>query len=186
MKNILFFVFILYSISMIGQTFEVTPDGLRDIDNTDKSYLVLSFPGKSANELYKKSVRYMNEIQSDPDASSKSNLENEYLRFRTIIPSALSYKQGFIKIAIDLDYNTELKFKDGKVRIEFVGIKMPAKDYKYSLVFSAGKMDGYYIVYDNKGKLYKKEAKEDLERIFNTRVMDYLNYMSKEDNQDDW
>lgn len=185
MRKILLLLLVV-PLSLIGQSFNVTPNGLRDKDNLEKSYLVLSFEGKTAKQLYDKAFRYMNETQNNPDASTRSNIQSEYLRYKTLIIDGIRYKQGYLKLAINIEYQVDLKFKDGKIKYELLNIKMPARDNNYSLVFSAGKLDGYYIVYDNKGKLYKKEAKDDLETLFNSRVKDFIDYINKDESNDDW
>jgi hypothetical protein len=168
----------------INAQFVATPTGLRCSENQNNSYLVLTFEGISAHDLYAKSQKYVNENRKDAAASIKGNTVDEYLRFSTYAPSFIKYNNGpMTKIPINATYDIELRFKDGKVRFEFVDLKMNAGNY--DLKFSGGILSGY-VIYKNNGDLFKKEAKDDVERYFNSVVSSYVEFIKGTNKNEDW
>ncbi len=186
MKKIISLVlFIFFASNLLAQKFEVTSNGLRDSNDLEKSYVVISFDGKSANELFDTFIRYINENRNDAQASIKGQTSNEYLRFSTHNPNFMRWSTG-AKASISITYDTELRFKDDRVRVDFVNIKMPSTSSKYSVVFSGNKWTDYCI-YDNKGNLYAKKEKQLIEDYFNIQIQHLIKYVQSDNKvDDDW
>jgi hypothetical protein len=177
MKKLLFLLAFLPIMAM-AQTFIVTQNSLQNAKDSTISYVVLPFEGQTAEQLYNKTIKYINEFTVSPADAKKGDIKNEYLRFTTFAPSVFNYKNGWVKIPVDITYDTELKFKDGKVKFEFVSIDMHMPGNEYSVLFS-GSTFGHFVIFNNKGKLIKPEEKKAIEDYFNLQVQEYINYMNK-------
>lgn len=184
MKNIILIILTFCFYYSYSQEFEVTPQGLKDKENPENNFIVLKVSNKTASELYNESIKYINEKYKNPDKVIKGKTLNEYLRFETFEPELLVYNNSGAKINIEAQYYTELRFKDGKIRLEILSLDMKAKDYKYKLLFSGSIFKGY-VIYKKNGKLFKKETKEDLEKYFRLHISNYLNFLTNK-TKDDW
>ena len=170
---------------LMAQEFEVTPAGLRDANDLEKSYVVIDVAGKSANELYSKSVKYVNESRNDADASIKGQIDNEYLRFATNVPKFIQWRTG-ARADVRATFDIELRFKDERIRFEFTNISMPGVSSKYHVLFSGNKWTDYPI-FDEKGNLYAKREKQLIQDFFNIIVKDYKDFIAKDNSiNDDW
>ena len=181
MKNLLYILLMLPALCY-GQNFEVTPNGLRDSRDNEKTFLVIEISG-TAKQLYDKAVKYINEKMASPKDAIKGQTEGEYLRYNTHASNFINYNNSGAKIPISADFATELKFKDGKVRYEITDLKMQGNK-GYSILYSGGVFDGY-IIYKKNGTLFKEETKQDIENYFNTEVKKFINYL-KSDKNDNW
>jgi hypothetical protein len=183
MKKLLFLLAFL-PVMAAAQTFIVSPNGLQNAKDSTISYLVLPFQGQTAEQLYNKSIKYINEVMRTPNASKKGDIKNEYVRFTTFAPSMFEYKNVWVKLPVDGTYDTELKFKDGKVKFEFVAVEMRIPANGYAVLFS-GSTFGQFVIFNNKGKLIKKDEKNAIENYFNMQVKQYVDYMNKK-TDDNW
>jgi hypothetical protein len=94
MKKLLFTLTLLFSISLFSQELTVTPDGLRDASNNDKSYVVINTPDKTAEQNYNNVLKYINKTYNNPKEAIKANISFEYLKFDTFISDFLITKNG--------------------------------------------------------------------------------------------
>jgi hypothetical protein len=173
MKKILMVAIILIaSVSVYSQKYVVTPTGLKDEVNPEKSFVVISTEGKTAKQLFDNAVKYVNVTYKNPNAVIKGKIDNEYLSFVT--HSDFYVQNGFTKIPFDMNYLTELTFKDGKIKYEISELVMKNSG-GYELTFTGGGLN--YFIYNKNGDLKKEKTKEYLELYFNTaipRIKDYL------------
>ena len=185
MKNLILIFSIAFSLQSFGQKYMVTPNGLRDESNTEKTYLVLEANGFTANQLFDNAIKYVNEKYKNPEEVIKGKIDGEYLKFDTYVSDFLLYNNSGVKIPIQATYTTELRFKEGKVKYEIISLEMTAKTGNYHVLFSGGLLSGY-IIYKKNGKLFKGETKTDIEDYFNWYVNDLLKYLKGEDKSNDW
>tara|TARA_B100000586_G_C19908683_1_gene342187 strand:+ start:37 stop:594 length:558 start_codon:yes stop_codon:yes gene_type:complete len=185
MKKLLILLFFI-SFNSFGQKFVATMNGLRDADNVDNNYLVLEMDGLNATELYKQSIKYINDNYNNPEEVIKGSSEGEFLKFDTYVDNLLTYKNSGVKIQITGLYTTELRYKDGRIKYEIISLEMKAKKYSQYLLFSGGMMSGY-LVYKKNGKLFKEQTKIDIENYFNNNLETLKKYLIGEaDQEDDW
>ena len=78
MKKSLFTLTLLFSISLFSQELTVTPDGLRDASNNDKSYVVINTPDKTAEQNYNNVLKYINKTYKNPKEVIKGDISFEY------------------------------------------------------------------------------------------------------------
>lgn len=180
---ILFSLISYFSFSQIPQ-FEVTPTGLSE---DGKNHIVIDVPDKSAAELYKSIKEYIYITYKNPDHVLKSDIENELLRFDTFDDVFVLYNNSGIKVPITVHFTTEVKFKDGKVRIEYMDIDMSTSDPNIKMEWS-GSIFNCYPIYKKNGKLFKEETKKDVEAYFNGRSWNLYKFMTgkAQENLDDW
>ncbi len=186
MKKIILIISVFFAISIYGQEFEITKEGMFSKSDHDKKYIVLEFPEMDAKTLYQSCIKMIYEEYKNPDEVIKSKIDNEYLRFDNYIPQMLTVKNSFQKLYVDTSYTTELRFKDGKIRLEITDLEMTA-DGGNPIIYQGSSWKGFPI-YDKKGKLKLEEVKNQLETYFNDKVRmlkDYLPGKKKED-YDEW
>jgi hypothetical protein len=184
-KVLLALLVLLIPLITYAQSFVVTPEGLKDASDNQKSYIVINCDNESAENIYNKTIKYINESMKNPDNSIKSDVKNDYIRYSVFIPDFIKYSNSGAKIQIQANFDIEFRFKDGKVRYEIISLKMPAKNYKYEVSFSGNKWSGYPI-FENNGKLFKEKEKAAIEVFFNTLLSDYQSYLKEGSPKDDW
>lgn len=166
------------SISTFAQSYSVTPDGLKDASNPEKSFLVINAEGKTAKQLYDEAIKYVNVTYKNPEYVLRGKIENEYISFAThedfYVENGPMYEMT--KQLFGLDYIVALTFKDGKVKYEVTDITMKHKSAPYELSFTGGGI-GYFI-YNRSGDLKKKRTKEYLETYFNSNVSAVNNFLN--------
>lgn len=189
MKNFLSILLISLSLTGFAQQYTVTPNGLKNSNDNEKSYLVLEVDGLSSKQLYDNAMRYIKQNYANPEEVLKGEIDGEYIKFDTYVENFLLYNNSGAKIPIEAKYTTELKFKDSKVRYEIIFLDM----YYYNVslntttkvLYSGGLFDGY-IIYKKNGKLFKEETKLDIEKHFNSQANDILVFLKGESKDDNW
>jgi hypothetical protein len=166
-----------------GQKIVVTPNGLRDSENSDKTFVVIDAEGKTSKQLYDNSIKYVNKNYKNPDHVIKSKIEGEYLRFITHVDNFLIIYNGGVKVSVDVDYTIDLSFKDSKVKFEISEINMYGGDFP--VLFTGGAFDGYPI-YNKKLDLKRPETKTDIENYFNLKIKSLSNFLLEVNTEEKW
>lgn len=162
--------------------FVVTPDGLRNEKDLDKEYIVIDFEGKSASELYAATKQYIVTMMTNPDEAIKADIKDAHLRYALYTPEIFSFSKMLVKLVVDADFEIDMKFKDGRIRYEIVGLNMQFKEGTNTFEFKRSKLDGWAF-YDNQDKLYMKNEKQKTEDFFNSLVKELTTYILNEYNQ---
>jgi hypothetical protein len=169
-----------------GQKITVTPDGLKDSENLDRSFVVINVEGKKANFIYSEALKYIAKNYKNPDEVTKGKIENEYLKIITHATDFIVIKNSFAKVPISIDYTYELSFKDEKVKFEVIAIDMYDKSGRFKLLFKGeGAFSGYYV-YNNKLELKKPEAKTAIGDYFNSSIKSLSDFLNSKDSTDKW
>jgi len=185
MKKLLFFILLAFSTLTYGQKLNVTPNGLRDVNDVEKAFVVINADSKTAKQLYDNALKYINKNYKNPDDVIKGKTEGEYLKFITHVSNFLFVNNSGAKITIDADYTVELNFKDGKAKLEIISLDMYAPKGGYKVLFSGGAFDGYSI-YNNKGDLKRPDTKTELETYFNSQINSITEFLQGKNNNDNW
>tara|TARA_R110001632_G_scaffold148797_2_gene266043 strand:+ start:960 stop:1526 length:567 start_codon:yes stop_codon:yes gene_type:complete len=186
-KQLFLLAFLLFNYIGFAQEYEVTPSGLKDKSNIENSFLVIETPEKTIAELYQNAIQYINENYKNPDEVIKGKTENEYLRFETYVPQFTKVNNSGAKLAVSMEYTTELRFKDGKVRFEIKALSITADNGGLSVNFSGNIWKGYPIFNQKNGVLRLPETKLELENYFNAKVAEINNFLlDKSTIKDDW
>jgi hypothetical protein len=187
MKNILTIVALLFTSFAFSQKLVVTPLGLRDESDNEKSYVVLNIENKKASELYTNALKYINKNYKNPEKVTLGKVENESLKFVTFESSFIKVTNSFVKVAIDAEYNIQLDFKDGKVKFELQNLDMynSANGSKVRVLFTGGALEGYSI-YNKKGELKRDDTKADIESHFNNTITKIKEFLSGKSEGENW
>ena len=123
MKRILLVLILITSI-VYAQEYTVTPDGLKDNANLEKTYVVINTPGKTAEQNYNNAMKYINKTYKSPKDVIKGDVKGEYISFDTHVSNFLIVKNSGVKVVIDANYTVELSFKGDRVKLEVINIDM--------------------------------------------------------------
>lgn len=175
MKKLFLYTLLLFPLFATAQYLEVTPEGLRAKDSKN-SYVVLKFKDKTASELYDKAVLYINEKYKSPEHVIKSDIKDVKLRF--IQRTTMRVNNSGAKIPVDIEFQNELSFKDGKIKYEITDLDMGG------LTFSGSIWKGYPIWNEKNGKLRLEAEKNELENYFNGQIKEFDLYVKNE--TEDW
>ncbi|WP_031445845.1 DUF4468 domain-containing protein [Arenibacter algicola] len=167
-------VFLTLSLFTFGQTeypekFEYSENGIND-------YIVTKVEGKTANEIYSKTINWIKETYKNPDKVLKMKIENEKVRINGISSDLLVVK----KMNMPLDYVIEIAFKDGKYKFDLISLttsnEYGTADYKKIPNFKTDK------------KLVKNfgESPQRIENYFNVLNESLKNYILGKEKKDDW
>ena len=186
MKRILFVLMLITSI-VYAQEYVVTPTGLKDNANVEKTYIVINTPDKTAEQSYNNAIKYINKTYKNPEEVIKADVKNDYLRFNTYVSNFLTVKNSGAKLSIDAKYTVELSFRDNKVKLEVVNLDMYHSS-GFKVLFTGGIMSSYPIYKKKKQKLIRPETKSDIEFYFNNKINTIKGYLLEEANttDDDW
>ena len=101
------------------QSLDVTPNGLRDSSDNEKTFIVLKIDNMIAKQLYDNAIKYIHKNYKSPEDVIKGKVDGEYLKFNTFKSNFLYVNNSGANILTDAKYTTELNFKDGKVKYVF-------------------------------------------------------------------
>ena len=195
MKKLIILSAILFSGVTYGQKLVLTPNGLRDSLNREKSYVVLNIEGKSTKQLYDNTVKYINKNYTHPKEAIKGQADGEYLKYVTQVTDSISFKRCFLTEKYDMDYTIELNFKDGKVKFEIIDLDMTQRTQihmnkrtttgvNHLLVVGNSRNLG---VFTCKGNLKRADAKAQIEQYFNNQISQLVSALSGDSKKvDNW
>lgn len=185
MKKIILIILIAISTCSYGQELTVTPNGLRNLEDIEKSFVVLNIEGKTSQQLYDKAISFVNLYYKSPVDVIKGKIEGEFVKYITHVSNFLVVKRGG-KMMIDADYTIQLNFKDHKVKFEVIELTMHTQRGNYfEVIYSGSPMKGYPI-YDKKGKLKMLDAKDTIETYFNLQIKQLKDYLAVDKPNDNW
>lgn len=177
MKKLITLLLLTVTCTVSAQYIKVTPEGLKDTKE-EQSYVILDFENQSAEDLYSKSILFVNQRFKNPEHVIKSNVENKMLRYSDYKPNGIQVLNGMVRIPVDVKYQVELGFKDNKVKFDIVSLDMGGLNFKGNV------WKGYPIWNEKNSKLRLEQEKNELEAYFNAIVVEYVEYMKN--NNDEW
>lgn len=194
MRKIILLSMIAFSALSYAQSLVVTPLGLRDANDNEKTFVVINAEGKTAKELYYDAIKYINRNYKSPNDVIKGKIEGEYLRFISHASSIISvkfYPKKFPKqraIRYPLDCTVELNFKDGKVKYEITNWKADADGlFELQLIENQGLLMVINPgIYSKKGEVVNDIAKYQIETYFNSQIKALSEELNGKSNNDNW
>jgi len=183
MKKITLLLLLMFANFSFAQKITVTPTGLKDSENIEKSFVVIPAEGKTAKQLYDESLKYINKNYKSADDVIKGKTDGEYLKFVTFAPSFITIKNGFAKAPFTAKYTTELSFKDNKVKYEIIELEM-YNEANYQLNFTGSGIS--FFIFNKKGELKKEDAKNSIEEYFNANILSLSNFLQGKTVEDKW
>ena len=148
--------------------FELTPAGFLNSNVPTEDYLVIEAPGQTQAELYKNVLTHLHGSYVNPDVAL-STIEDELITVNGIADNEIRRNSMHV---FDINYTYNIRFKEGKVRIDAPSFKLTTytnKPQELHLVWTRFSLTGDDLgIYGKNEKLKSKKAKEDLEAFFNT------------------
>jgi len=169
-----------------AQKFMALPTGVRDADNIDNSFLVLSFPDKTPKELYEATNKFIQMSYVNPNNAIRGNIEGKYIKVTTYASNAILLQKGVFgePYYADLRLLLSFEFREGRMKfdieqINFLYNKSESFDYIRVAALSWG-------IFDKKG-MPVKDFNVQLENYLNTYVNSLISFINKEFTvDDDW
>ena len=146
-------------------------------------FVVTICDGKTKEELYKKTVEWINKTYNQPSKVIKAQVENDYIRFQGIKSSLLCWDTMGVNCN-DIQYDIEISFKDGKYKFSVLLLKFP--DNLNAINFSQA---GMYFKSDGSIRgIYKKHLHKIPEYFddLNKSLYDYIYNQNQTAKQNDW
>jgi hypothetical protein len=173
------------SLFVHAQSMELTANDFVDKSDPDKDYVVLNFPGKSQNELYKAALKYMHSYYNKPE-KVLTKIEGEQLVIDAMEQKAVVTSGLGSKYPWNFYYKMTLDFKDGKMRF--------SPNYKYVENSSGiqyplvGKQSLWVknALYNTKGKLSMDKIKEGVDKFVNQYIAELSQAIQSDKSNDDW
>ena len=105
--------------------FKFTKEGFTD-------YVVTNCEGKTQSDLYKKTLDWISTTYKNPKEVIKAQIENEYIRIEGFKSSMLCIKSLGILTCLDVRYQIEISFKDGRYKFDVIRVEQYSSPSKYS------------------------------------------------------
>lgn len=189
MRNIIIsFLFILITTNCISQhkeKFEFTKSGFTE-------FIVTKVENKSKEELYKKTVEWINTTYKNPTSVIKGQIKNEYIRIEGASNSLICINVLGGKNYKNAKYQIEFSFKDGRYKLEVIEIKAYWESTQYTTGgwqnIELKDMKGYY---KKKGKI-RSSFKHypilipDYFNALNVSLKNFMNSKTIPSKKDDW
>jgi len=178
MKKLLFTIALLIYAVSFGQSFELSDkqvdEGSKMVQGSYKIFtpvLVLEVTG-SPEDLYNKTIGWVNETYNNPDEVIKGKVEGKYVRINGSVKSLVSMNIIGTMIYYNVRYSVEIKFRENKLRYEVTKMEQfyPASQYSSS---SWVDMAFGYKVAKRKGKANKKTGLRSPGKIDKDGVRNY-------------
>lgn len=174
--NKILLLFLIISGSLNAQTkVEVKKEGAVPV--------VTEFEGKSAQELYLQTKKWIQSNYKNPSEVLKGDIENDMLRINGY-GSGFFYVKSIIKNYYDVEYSIEFLFKDGKYKYIFTINKITTQGRKiyFSVPSDFFKSDGTTV------RTIYADGYESLSASINALYLSHFNYISgkTESKKNDW
>lgn len=121
MKKIILFLILSFSSFAQDREFTFTKEGFTD-------YVVTEVPGKTKEELFKKTLDWVNFSYNNPKEVIKAQIENDYIRLEGTQEGLVS---GFMGSTFPIRYQLEISFKDDKYKFDVLKIEYYVKGNQY-------------------------------------------------------
>ncbi|KFC20951.1 DUF4468 domain-containing protein [Epilithonimonas lactis] len=183
MKKILLFAILISGLfsSQTANEFSLTKEnGLTD-------YVVTETPNKTKEEIYKKTLDWINRTYQRADDVIQGQIENEYVRFQGVDKSSLckNPNNNLIFTCIEIRYQIEISVKDGKYKFDV--LETEQHNYMYPK-FSSNPWMPLEYKFDKKGNVKPQKVSE-LPREYNRlneNLKDYILNGAETNVKNDW
>lgn len=129
MKKILLVLLMAVSFYSNAQEteFKFTKEGFTD-------YVVGNVEGKTTQELYKKTIDWINVTYKNPKEVIKAQIENDYIRIEGAKSNMLCIKTLGLLNCSDVRYQIEISLKDGKYKFDLIKLEQYTAPSKYTFI----------------------------------------------------
>ena len=153
-------------------------------------FIVVKTEGKTKEELYKKTIEWINKNYNKPSEVIKAQIENDYIRFQGVSKDKYCFTNIFTMCS-DIRYEIEVSFKDGKYKFEVLKLEDYYKDTKGFGSWSEVKYKDSWTHFKNTGEVRKMYA-ENIKGItsffdeLSKNLYDYIYNQHETAKQNDW
>lgn len=188
-KLFVLFVILICTVSLNAQNkyFNLTPHWLVSVSDSTKNYVVIIVDSTSAENLYKKTINYINMTYKNPESVIRGKSENEFLTFATHDEISVKF---MAETTVDVDYFTTISYKNDKIKIIFSDIEMyyfnQGKKLTYSLI--GGGWSGWSVYKESDLSLWypKKQNNIRIESYFNNKVDEIISGIKTDVKSESW
>lgn len=191
MKKLIFLLSTtLISTSIFGQEAQPTEFSVnKEQQLTD--FIVVTSEGNTKEELYKKTIEWINKTYNKPNEVIISQVENDYIRFQGI--SKKEYcRKPMVEICEDLRYEIEVSVKDGRYKFDVVKLES-AETSKYGNVIGWNEIvfKKSWMMFKNNGEV-RDQYKDTMPKIANhintlqKSLYDYIHNKNDTAKQNNW
>ena len=188
MNRIILILLVFASFNLKAQEteFKFTKEGFTD-------YVVNSIEGKTAQELYNKTLDWINVTYKNPNSVIKAKIENEYIRIEGVSSKLLCVKTLGLLTCNDAKYQIEISFKDGKYKFDLIKLEeyIPQTKYTYNSGWSDISLTNTTAYYKENGdiknlfKLYPAAIEGEFNSL-NKSLNDFIKSESIPSKKSDW
>lgn len=153
-------------------------------------FLVVSCEGKTKEELYKKSIEWINKTFNKPSEVIKAQVENDYIRFQGVSKNEYCY-HNLVTMCSDIKYEIEVSVKDGKYKFDVLDLQKGDKD-KYGIInWGDAKFKKSWMYFKGNGEVRKMYAETmpkiaNYFNILNQSLYDYIYSQNEAAKKNDW
>ena len=189
MKKLTGIFLFLLCLNSFGQSWVLTPSGLRDSADTAKNFVILKVDSTSAKDLYANTLKWMSKALGDPDSAILEKVEGESMKYRVIVSKVTMVHSGaMMNDPADVDYTALLNFKPGRIRCEITAFSFYTayRGKKIGDVPISGPGGwGSPAIYEQ-GKLKREGAKKAIEDYFNDQLISLKDSVNAEAKKANW
>lgn len=160
-------------------------------------FIVVKTEGKTKEELYKKTIEWINKNYNKPSEVIKAQVENDYIRFQGIEKDLFCW-DALKTFCSDIRYEIEISFKDGKYKFSVLRLEQYMKKYSSDYTRTIGGNWEELDLVKKSNWFYKKDGnmrgmyKDHLPKIplyfnnLNKSLYDYLYNQNETAKSNDW
>jgi hypothetical protein len=188
MKKILIVLLMFVSFYSNAQEteFKFTKEGFTD-------YIVGTVEGKTAQELYKKTLDWVSITYKNPKEVIKAQIENDYIRIEGSKSNMLCMKVLGMQTCNDVRYQIEISLKDGKYKFDLIKLEQYLRPSQYTVTsgWSEVGLANTSFYYKDNGdlknifKLYPPAIETEFNSL-NTSLEDFLKSDTIPSKKSDW
>lgn len=165
----------------VSAQFVLTDGGFKDVADTSKAYIVLPVNGKTQNDLYNETKKFITASY----VSAKDVLSESYPEMLSISgydDFALKTIGLAGRVSCDLHYKVNAHFKDNRLRIEFIIVDLRYQTTSIPLKYSHGTVG----IFRKNGEVRDEVAKAQLEETANSFVNGLITALNGHSSDDTW
>jgi hypothetical protein len=147
-------------------------------------YVVGTVEGKTAQELYKKTLDWVSVTYKNPKEVIKAQIENDYIRIEGAKSNMLCMKSLGLLMCSDVRYQIEISLKDGKYKFDLTKLEQYTAPSKYTVIsgWSEVGLANTSVYYKENGDLRSvyKLYPTSIETEFNTLNISLLDFLKSD------
>ncbi len=170
---LLTFILACFCVNAQHTEFKFTKDGMTD-------FVVGKVEGKTAQELFKKTLDWVAITYKNPKEVIKAQIDNDYIRIEGSKSNMICSKSLGITNCSDARYQVEISFKDGRYKFDVISLEQYTPVSKYtSPGWSSVPLVNTSVYYKENGEIRSlfKLVPSAVETTFNSLNMSLLDFL---------